>query len=217
MKKILFTAFIFISINAGAQAVLDGNAPGSISIGLKGGLNLSNMSTSAGGGFFYRGSIKPGAHVGFVVNFKINNAFVIQPELLFSQSGTKYTNDYFWGNSSITLNYLQIPVMAKIILGSGNFKFFLNAGPYLGFALSGTKETQLATGTKDFDISVKKDELNLLDAGLALGLGLSYKTGRNTIFFEPRYYFGFTDIINGTYIEARQTTLSLSIGYLIDI
>lgn len=82
--------------------------------GVKCGFNLSNIVDKGNSGVVLgiaeeRGT-NLGLHLGFLAAIKINERFNFQPEIQFSQKGlsnkTRGTN--------LTLNYLEIPVMASV-------------------------------------------------------------------------------------------------------
>lgn len=99
-----------------------------VSIGIKGGLNFANFKSS--GETEYDG--RQGFHGGAFALFKVAK-FGIQPEILFSQQGSKLTiNDTDFESN---FNYVNIPVIVKYYVytptrGGG---ISVHAGPQLGF------------------------------------------------------------------------------------
>ncbi|MBX2898068.1 MAG: PorT family protein [Cyclobacteriaceae bacterium] len=90
---------------------------------------------------------KQGFTFGLGYNFKISNRISIQPEFNFIQKGFSSSETYtvypygggYYDVSVMDkkgLNYLQLPLLGKVTLGN-KIKVFLNAGPALGFGLSG--------------------------------------------------------------------------------
>src|SRR5690606_14285136 len=71
-----------------------------IKFGAKAGLNLANMS-----GDVEDNSIKLGLHIGGMAEIKISETFAVQPELLYSAQGAKFSD------GTLALNYLVLPVM----------------------------------------------------------------------------------------------------------
>jgi len=154
MKKIILSvvAVALFAVHTQAQ----------ISVGVRGGFNLTNaiMVDWEGERMNYehfgsndsaRIGFTPGFQVGLVVNIPISESFVIQPGLLFATQGARSQwfehereedVDGWWRErrerTSINLNYIQIPINAQIRLPFGNDgAFLINAGPYLGIAIGG--------------------------------------------------------------------------------
>ncbi len=182
MKKlILSVAAIFAFGFASAQDT---------KFGLKGGLNLANFTDA-------ETNTKVGVNFGAFAEVKINSSFAIQPELLFSMQGAKS------GDTSINLNYLNIPVMAKVTVGEG---FSLQAGPQLGVLLTATG----SNGGVDVDL---KSSLKTIDFGLNLGAG--YDVNEN-IMIDARYNFGMgglaKDLAAGV-TDSNHRIISISLGY----
>jgi hypothetical protein len=101
MKKVLLTALaVFAFSFANAQDT---------KYGVKGGLNMSNNSADGSKSI-------TSFHLGGFAQFKMNDKFAIQPELLYSAQGAK--NDF----GTLNLNYINIPVMAKYNVADASCK-----------------------------------------------------------------------------------------------
>jgi hypothetical protein len=119
MRKIHSLIIVMLLITCCAEA--------QISVGLKAGLNVANLSIEDSQGQ------KPlmGLAAGGLVNYALNDEFSIQPELLFSQEGTQWKDeDYEQKNR---LNYFNIPILVQYRHSSG---FFAHTGPQIGLLLS---------------------------------------------------------------------------------
>lgn len=163
---------------------------------IKAGFNLSSLWSENNSDY---DKLKPGFHFGGAVAFPISEYFAVEPGLLFSTKGKslKFTGY----NSSINLNYLEIPVngVYKIDLGGNNV--LLNAGPYIGISLGGKRKT-----SNDGNITKVKLEPKTIDYGLNLGASLlfdSYSVGL-------QYGLGLADVFDGT---VNNRVISLSVGY----
>ena len=130
MKKVLFliamTAMTFSVLNAQSSKVQR-----VIRIGARGGANIGKIK-----GQGYDEQFRLGYYLGGFVQFNISEAFGIQPELVFSSGNVKTASNFNAvyntvdprnDNSNITLNFLQIPILANISLGSPRVK--LQLGP----------------------------------------------------------------------------------------
>lgn len=93
-------------------------------------------------GDYDTGSIT-GFTVGLGYNIAINSMFSIQPELNFIQKGSQqevsFEMDGFAVDSKVksTINYLEVPVLARAQFGSEKTKFFVQAGPSIAYGLGG--------------------------------------------------------------------------------
>jgi Outer membrane protein beta-barrel domain len=143
-----------------------------ISVGAKGGLNVSNLSGVDETNYDTKALV--GFHVGGFVTFNLGRNFAIQPELVYStQGGTIESGS---ATEDLKLNYFNIPVMVKFMTNNG---FYLEAGPQLGFN----------TGDLDFDnveASVESSDFSIC-GGLGFqptkspfGIGARYNAGMGT-------------------------------------
>ena len=178
-KKILLVLLAVVLTASYAQAQL--------TFGARAGLNLTNMKMKTGS-FSMSPDMKAGIQLGVVAEYGLSDAFFIQPGLLFAQQGCKmemsesYMGESMKSSDKMTLNYLQIPVNAQYKVGLGNMKLLLQAGPYLGFAISGKEkgETTYSYGgekeTEKYNekIDFKEDGWKRFDFGLGIGAGLQF-------------------------------------------
>src|SRR5687768_7106752 len=107
----------------------------SISIGPRVGVNLGTQVVTGGDSEeedAWNDEVKAaaGLQIGAVANFMISDMFAIQPEVLYVQKGYKFEED----DMSVVgkYNYLEVPVLAKLSLGTGQLKGFVTAGPTFG-------------------------------------------------------------------------------------
>jgi hypothetical protein len=128
MKKymlIICTLFLGVTVMAQTQKV---------KLGVKAGLNISSLTFDESE---LNASGKTGFTAGVMVEIPMAKNFSLQPELLYSQQGTKIsfsdqevTNSNY--KSTIKLNYLNIPVMLKYYVIEG---LSVQAGPQIGILL----------------------------------------------------------------------------------
>jgi long-subunit fatty acid transport protein len=178
MKKIILTAAaVFVFSFANAQDT---------KFGVKGGLSMSSTSEEGASSLL-------AFHLGGFAEFKISDKFAVQPELLYSAQGAKFTG----GN--LNLNYINIPVMAKYYVADA---FSIEAGPQIGFLMSAKSD-----GT---DI---KDACNSTDFGLNLGAGYNLN---ETMSLGLRYNMGLSNVIKdvaGVSTDSKNSSIQLSFGY----
>jgi hypothetical protein len=149
----------------------------STSFGLKGGLNISTTTNSQGG---ERGS-RPGLHAGLLAHIHINQMLAIQPEIVYSSQGAKYTVTD--GEHSLALNYVNLPVQVQYMFSNG---FRLQTGPQVGF-LASAKDKRNGAET-DFFTS---DDFKSVDFSWSAGLGYMAPSGLG---IDARYNFGLSNI-----------------------
>ncbi len=150
------------------------NAANAQVMGIKGGLNFANISD-------YGGDSRLSANVGLYFHTKINNTWAIQPEILYSGEGYKYTT--ITGNQMVlALNYIQVPVMFQV---SPVKEFYFEFGPQVGFLTS--------ANIKDNNGN-KTDQMggyNKVNFSLNAGVGIH---ATRELGFFARYSFGMSDI-----------------------
>ena len=159
-----------ISLFTGFLIVQSGTVCGQATLGVKAGLNLSNLSLENTSDK----NMVTGLHAGVFLNFPIAEAFSIQPELLFSQKGTKWDplESVADAEAKLRQSYIDIPVNLVYNLAK-DFDFQL--GPYVGFLARSKLD-------KEFENDLEKADFNSLDFGVQGGLR----------FFLSPVYFGFT-------------------------
>lgn len=193
-RAFCIAAFTVFSLSAFSQ-----------SIGIKAGLNISNMkfdwvdqTTSETFKSYF------GFHVGLTGEF--GNTISFAPAILLSTKGAKVDSEY---GESTKLLYLDIPLNLKYTHDMGAAKIFGIAGPYIGIGLSGTHEFD----GDEQDISFgdgTDDWYNRVDIGLGFGGGLEF----NKVCVGITYSLSLKDTASpdfGAVIKHR--VLAISLGY----
>lgn len=143
-----------------------------------------------------------GFYIGGLVELPISNVLSIQPELIFSRQGVALRQEIKGfgfnvsiNNADIRLDYLNIPVMAKVNLGP----LFLQGGVQFGFLVSKPKVNRLPN-TSLFTL-LDKDSYNSFDFGVGVGLGFNFN---RRFFAEARYTHSLTNVFdpNDDYFKA---------------
>jgi hypothetical protein len=167
-------------------------------IGIRGGYNLASaegLDADLGAGA--KLTNLAGYMGGIVINIGVSKAFSIQPEILYSQQGVQA--DFSDGYGKLKQTLVNVPLLLKVAFGSPKIKFFINAGPYIGYKLSQSSEISAlgeVTKTdvefvKEYDSDGIKD--NLFDFGGIGGAGLQFGLGRALLTLEGRYQYGMAD------------------------
>lgn len=176
MKKVLILSI----------GVLFAGAAGAQTIGIKGGVNFSNIIKTNDRDFSTE--FKPGLNAGLFVDVPIVKGLAFSPELMFSQKGYKTTGTGLLGGAneySVTTNFIEIPILAKI---SPTDKFSIYAGPQVSFLVS-TKEkfTQGSTSYQN-TIRAENDNLKKSLAGGVVGFGADLSS---QVSLQARYALDF--------------------------
>lgn len=152
------------------------------SFGIKGGASAYQI-TSEFGDISSTSDRKIGFEAGIFADFPINRLLSIQPEAVFSQKGGEETSQSL-GNSSITLNYIDVPLLLKINAPvEGMLQPFIFGGPYAGYLVEATSEAE--GGSQDLT-----DFLNEIHYGIKLGLGVNI----GSLLIDARYDMGIANL-----------------------
>lgn len=168
-------------------------------IGIRGGYNLSSLDgleEEIGAGADIKNL--PGYMGGLVINLGLSKALSIQPEVLYSQQGVQIGE----GDNFIKgkVNVVNVPLLIKVAFGSPKIKFFINAGPYIGYKLSQSSELSIGgTVTKESKEFITEYDVidgtkdNRFDFGAIGGAGLQFNLGGPLLVLEGRYQYGMAD------------------------
>ncbi len=189
MKKIFSLAVVaVVALSASAQ---------NIQFGVKGGLNMSNISNTG-----LDSKAKIGFNVGVTADYQVSKDLYVLSGLEYITKGEKYKIE--GGDASLNLAYMQLPIHAgyKISIADDT-RLVLHAGPYLAYALS----AKTKVGSKKTNII---DDMNRFDAGL--GVGAKAELGKISVGLGVDY--GLTTINKNTEDgKNRNVNASLSVGY----
>lgn len=192
MKKLnlvmLVAGLFFASSGAFAQ--------GEFAIGIKGGLNFANVNTSSAGATY---DSRTGFNAGAFALLKFGKVG-IQPEVLFSQQGTKVK--YSGGGFDQNFSYVNIPIVVKLYTIAG---INLQVGPQFGFLTNDPTVQDPITG-QNVKADVKKSDISA-----ALGVGWDLPLG---LTIDARYNLGLTKINNDAAASnVKNQVWQLSVGY----
>jgi hypothetical protein len=194
--------FLLVTLALTASGVGAARAQ-SVRFGLKGGPSYTNVVGQHVEGAAY----KWGFHGGVLVNFKLSDRFSLQPEVLYSQKGTKGVDN----STRISLNYVDLPVLLRVATGPGGL--FVEIGPQLGY-LAGSSasvedRTPLARVSSDFAGSYPH-----FDVGYATGFGYQLANGLG---IGLRYNGGLKHVLRGATADdtARNSAFQLYLSALV--
>ena len=210
--------------------LLAGLAQAQISIGVRAGANLANVSFSDTSDLDIGDpKTRVGAILGAVLEMGITEKLAIQVEPSFIQKGWRIKDESQLLGQTIkidgnyTFNYIDVPVLAKLRFNGENTGLYAFAGPTFGYMASGKyKVTTEVAGQKEteeekltFD---DEDGINRFDVGATLGAGFQLNLGGGRLFFDARYNLGLSNIADeeetGEDFSIRNKGIGLSVGYL---
>ena len=171
-----------------------GAAAGTLSFGIKAGLNLSSI-TETPEAWNDDKSFKPGLAAGAVMVYEFDNGFGIQPELLYSQKGvsTSLYEGFVDVGMDLNLAYLELPVLARYTFPlNGSFKPNVFAGPSIAYSLSSELDFEAGILSAGVDFS---SMTHVSDFGIVVGAGFGWEVGDGVLTFDGRYTRGFTNVI----------------------
>jgi hypothetical protein len=225
-----------------------------VKLGVQGGLSIPNIRGSADDLFSRGFTSRLGPFFGLMVETGLGPRFSLVAELNDSSQGglrkglqpitmelppdlpvPPGTILYADFRNETILDYIEVPVMGRWA-GGGRLRFFLNAGPYVGFLVrakavtSGTSALYLdeagttpvvippSTDPLIVDLGAKtdvKDSLKTVNVGVAGGGGVIYPLGPGDLILEARFELGLTTIQKdvATSGESRTGAVIVSLGY----
>lgn len=220
MKKMVLVFAASVITLFAAQSVKAQN----FTFGVKGGLNLSMWTID-------ESSLKPGFHIGGFANIQFNEYLAIQPELMYSMMGNKFSYEntmelmgkeqYINATITTTSHNIVVPIMVQFMPIPA---LKIEVGPQFGFNVKMSGKNKLEINTTLFgenNSEVKEDYdtdlYNLFEFGISAGL--SYDITKNII-VGARYNYGITPLIdeykvgNMVTSEAVHThNIMISLGY----
>lgn len=201
MKKIIILATLLVM---GASA-----ANAQFTFGIKGGLNLADISNSQkiANAEDVDAKMKPSFYLGAFGEYKFNDFIAISPELVYSRQGAKAVAKEGDGKFFMRQNYINLPVLAKLYLIDNSLS--LDLGPQFGLLAGSKAVTKVDGDTGDEDT---KDFYNSFDVSFAMGL--TYDFG-NHFLVQARYNLGLTDSAkDSTYdVKFKNNVFQLGVGY----
>lgn len=197
MRRILLSLFIVLGLSAFSQTHYSSN----VALGVKGGVDLSRI--------FFSPSVKQGWPVnptfGGMIRYIEENHFGLIAEVNWVRRGWSENFEGLPFSYRRNIDYIEIPVFAHIYFGS-RARFFLNAGPQIGFRLAESTQANFDyenTGSiPDFPNTNRRNDqmtekvTQKVDFGISAGLGCEYNINtKNAVDLEVRYYFGLGNVL----------------------
>lgn len=207
MKKvILLLTAVFVGQTGFSQVSIDPEV----------GINVSKMPTKFGTTTPWTPKSIVGTHVGLGVHLDLHNGIYVKPGIYYNRMGGEM--NVLGVTSTTKLNYINIPINLgyNYQISDKIGALFLEAGPQVGYALSGFTHAKGVLGflgiDKKTDISFggKKSETNPFDWGFNFGLGYETPWG---VYLKGTYGLGMNNISNDVNTEIKNDNWNVSLGY----
>ena len=170
-------------------------------VGAKGGVNVASQQVTGDTDGPSLDS-RIGVVAGGFVTLPLASWLDLQAEGLYSQKGARLK---FMGiESTLALDYLDVPVLARIRLGGGHSRYYAVGGATMSVLLRARARTKFSGSTEDVDVA---DQVERFDFGVTAGGGV--EIGR--LIIDGRYTFGLTDIDKDTTDASHTKNRALSV------
>ena len=206
MKKlfILLVSTIIVLYGMPSMATTIGLMP-------KVGLNLASMIVDTEVEATLEKSMKLGIVGGLGAEIGLGT-LAVEADLLYSQKGLNIKGEVLTVKIEDTtkIDYLAIPIIGKAVLPAGAMNIFIGAGPEIGMLLS-AKETKKIEGVGESseETTDVKDDFESTDLGLVIAGGVEI----SNLIIEARYVLGLSDISKDKEKKAKNSTISILVGY----
>ena len=198
MKKIICSIAIIATLGIYSSSYAQ-----KLMLGPRFGMDIATVAWDSAAQF-----IKPATTIGLIAGGQLdvwfNDHVALSTGLLLNQKGwtvESYDPDNF------TLEYIEIPILIKVALGTGNFQPYVFAGPSIGYMFLGYTRSQ-AIGTLNIN-----ELVNTIDFSIVGGAGVAYNLPSGTqILVDAGYAYGLVNILNEKGVNSDANSYAL-LGY----
>lgn len=200
-----------------------------IQFGIRAGVSSTWLSRTPGTDVQIRDAEKSGSgyFAGAFASFNVNR-FSLQPAIIFNSLSSKTTEEVLSGDivyrmyGKWRLYYIQVPVNLVYTIPVHGGKFYLGAGPYIGWALSGRftpvgNESPGQSSPADFSFKAKfgsddRSNFKSFDYGANVVAGFEFDNG---LMINAVHNLGLANIEVGNYPYQKTKTrnLGIALGY----
>ncbi len=203
---VLFTLLVLVAASPGlAQQMM--------SIGVKGGLTVSNVTATENGTSVDTDN-RTGYNLAGILSMAVSPTFAVAVEGQIVGKGFGISDTTSGITTGLDLLYLNFPILAVLTLPSGPDRLLaarLFAGPDIGFRMTCDIvpfEGQSGTGVCD------PQQAKSLDFGLRAGAGLKIGKGQGGFILDVAFDYGLTDINGGDELSVKNRAFLVSVGYI---
>ncbi len=140
---------------------------------------------------------KTGWLVGAFLGIPVNSMISIEPQVFYSQKGTKISATQGSGEAEIKLGYVEVPLLLKVwIPVSGNVEPYFFAGPEFEYNSSCKVKGSAFGITSEADCEGSQADVSIKSTDFAAtgGAGIQFLMGGQSVRVDARYTQGLTDI-----------------------
>ena len=170
-------------------------------LGVKGGVNLATQTSEDGGSAL---DPRAGLVAGAFIRLPLASWLDLQVEGLYAMKGAKL--DFLGVKSTVAIDYLEVPALAHVRIGSGRRRYFVGGGPSVALRLSAKTRTPFSGASEEIDIA---DQIERLDYGVAAGGGVEI----GSLVFDGRYTLGLRNIDKVEGGSTKNRTISITAGF----
>lgn len=163
-----------------------------------------------------------GFMVGGAFEYGFDEMFFFQPELYYIRKGADVQTTIAGGSQTnfsleTSLDYIEIPLLAKVKFMMDDFGFYALFGPSIAFEIS-TNETTAVNNLGSVGFGSLQDTSGI-DFGLVGGIGGQYMIMAGTdLFLDVRYSLGLTNIDDDTQADSwKNRNWQFILGALFEI
>ena len=192
LKALLF-GFVLAALAFGQASAQKFN------LGVEAGANFANFIGSSVSASSLTGS-RLGLVGGGFLELNFGTSFAIRPELLYAQKGGKDTS-----NNTLQLDYIEVPVLVKLSLGTPGINPGILVGPSFSF-------NTVAQVVNSGGGSTAINSVNTSDIGVIIGAEVDIEK----FFVTGRYELGLTNVqnaVNGVSSNVQNGLITLMVGY----
>lgn len=184
MKRVcICMAFMAVLLAARAQS--------KASIGIKAGANFSAWT----GAPIFDVQLRNSFHAGILANLPLNKNLSLQPEMIYSDEGTKIPG------GKILMSYVKVPLLVRYQHITG---FHIEAGPQLGLRMRAKSKM------KDNPEEDATNQIYPIEASLAAGFGFQWSPDWD---ISLRYNAGLS-VIGYSDNKIRSSAIAVGIAYM---
>lgn len=205
-KSLLFTLLAACLLLSGQLFAQD--------FGVRVGLNSTNATIDVGD-IEVNTDGQTNLALGVFLNLPVGTeVFSIQPELTYLNRGYKLGESLGVNiGSDVSIAYFDLGALARLNFGADEpLGFYIGAGPYFSYALSGTVEI----AGDETDIDFDTDEYNRSELQVAGAAGITINAGLK-FFGEVRYMGSLSNQSSVDNVDIRQRALGVHVGIMVPI
>ncbi len=213
-----------------------------ISVGLRAGAGINNLEADDGlfeeyddEGIVSENKNYSSFVLGIPLEIGLTDNFAIQPELTITRKGDRqivtaepnlFVPNGFELSSEIVFTYIEIPILAKVKLGSDVGGVGIFAGPSFAYASKGESVIEYdGDPLFGFDPSGVEDLFEDDDSGISrsdvnaiIGISPYFNLGNLGLFFDARYLLGLSDLDEeDDDFTVKNRSLQLSAGVMFNL